>query len=84
MWSLPLTTPPPVLRGDVDRNGVINAADAMLIQQGLAAVPLPDPFTVLPHGDANCNGALDAADALIVLRFAVGLGNTGSCVNTTR
>lgn len=84
MWTLPLSTPAPVLRGDVDRNGVINAADALLIQQGLAAIPLPAPLTVMPQGDANCNGALDAADAFIVLRFAVGLGNTGSCVNTSR
>jgi len=84
VWSLPLATEPPVLRGDVDRNGIVNAADALLIQRGLAAITLPAPLTVLPHGDANCNAALDAADALIVLRFAVGLGSGGSCVNTTR
>ena len=84
VWNLPLATEPPVLRGDVDRNGIVNAADALLIQRGLTAITLPSPLTVLPHGDANCNGALDAADALIVLRFAVGLGSGGTCVNTAR
>lgn len=84
IWTLPLTTEPPVLRGDVDRNGIVNAADALLIQRGLTAVLLPAPLTVLPHGDANCNGALEAADALIVLRFSVGLGNQGACVGTLR
>jgi len=84
IWSLPLSTEPPVLRGDIDRNGLVNAADALLIQRGLANISLPSPLTILPQGDANCNGALDAADALIVLKFAVGLGTGGSCVNTAR
>ncbi|MCC6929130.1 MAG: hypothetical protein IT359_09090 [Gemmatimonadaceae bacterium] len=84
IWSLPLTSEPPVLRGDVDRNGLVNAADALLIQRGLAAIPLPSPLTVLPHGDANCSGALDATDPLIVLRYAVGLGTQGTCVSTSR
>lgn len=84
IWTLALTSEPPVLRGDVDRSGIVNAADALLIQRGLAAIQLPSPLTVMPHGDANCNGALDAADALIVLRFAVGLGTQGTCVNSAR
>ena len=84
IWTLPLITEPPILRGDVDRNGIVNAADALLIQRGLAAIQLPSPLTVMPHGDANCNGALDASDALIVLRFAVGLGDQGTCVNSAR
>ncbi len=84
MWSLPLASPPPVLRGDVDRNGIVNAADALLMQRGLAAIPLPAPLTLQPQGDANCNGALDAADVLVVLRFSVGLGTGGTCVNSTR
>ncbi len=84
IWSLPLATEPPVLRGDVNRDGVVNAADALLIQQGLAQVRLPAGLTVMPYGDANCNGALDAADALIVLRFAVALGTGGTCVNTAQ
>ncbi|MEP7381329.1 MAG: dockerin type I domain-containing protein [Gemmatimonadota bacterium] len=84
IWSLPLSSEPPVLRGDVDRNGLVNAADALLIQRGLANISLPSPLTILPHGDANCNGALDAADALIVLKFAVGLGTAGTCVNSAR
>lgn len=84
MWSLALATQPPTLRGDVDRNGIVNASDALLIQRGLAAIPIPSPLTLMPQGDANCNGALDAADALVVLRFAVGLGNGGTCVNSSR
>lgn len=84
IWSLPLATEPPVLRGDVDRNGLVNAADALAIQQALAQVRLPQSYRTMPNGDANCNGALDAADALVVLRFSVGLGTGGTCVNSAQ
>ncbi len=73
-----------VLRGDVNRNGVVNAADALLIQQALIGLPMPTGLTISPHGDANCDGKVDAADALIVLRAAVGLTSAGACVGTIR
>jgi photosystem II stability/assembly factor-like uncharacterized protein len=82
-WTLALTVPAPVLRGDINRDGVVNAADALLAQQALAAIPLPAPFTPLPAGDANCNGVLDLTDAVVILRFAAGLGNGGFCVGGT-
>jgi hypothetical protein len=84
IWTYPLSTPAGVLRGDVDRNGIVNAADALLVQQTLAGIRVPSQLTAMPHGDANCSGSLDAADALIILRFAVGLGTGGSCVNTVQ
>lgn len=84
LFSFNLSNPAAVLRGDVNRDGAVNAFDALLIQQALLGVPLPTGQTSLPHGDTNCNGRLEAADALITLRAAVGLVTTGSCAGTIR
>jgi photosystem II stability/assembly factor-like uncharacterized protein len=73
-----------VLRGDVNRDGAVNAFDALLTQQALLGQPLASPFTPLPHGDTNCNGSLEVSDALITLRASVGLTTAGSCAGTTR
>lgn len=73
-----------VLRGDVNRDGAVNAADALLIQQALIGMPLAAGLTISPHGDANCDGRIDALDALIVLRAAVGTPTAGACVGTSR
>ncbi len=76
-----------VLRGDVDRDGDVDANDALLIQRALVGRPLGAdqqgvPFVALPRGDANCNGTLEALDALLTLRHAVGLPVAG-CVGTS-
>jgi photosystem II stability/assembly factor-like uncharacterized protein len=84
LFSYSLANPAAVLRGDVNRDGVVNAFDALLIQQALVGLQLPSGFTSLPHGDTNCNGKLEAADALITLRAAVGLTTAGACVGTNR
>ncbi len=84
LFSYSLANPAAVLRGDVNRDGVVNAFDALLIQQALIGLQLPSGFTALPHGDTNCNGKLEAADVLITLRAAVGLTTTGACVGTNR
>ena len=73
-----------VLRGDVNRDGVVNAFDALLIQQAVLGISLPSPYTSLPHGDTNCNNTLEAADVLIALRAAVGLSTATSCAGTIR
>ena len=84
LFSYSLASPTAVLRGDVNRDGVVNAFDALLIQQALLGLQLPLGFTSMPHGDTNCNGKLEVADALITLRAAVGLTTAGACVGTNR
>ncbi len=84
LFTYSLDNPAAVLRGDVDKNGTVNAFDALLIQQALLGSQLPSGLTSLPRGDSNCNTRLEAADALIVLRAAVGLTTVGACVGTVR
>jgi hypothetical protein len=72
-----------VLRGDVNSDGRIDAFDALLVQQALAAAA-PANTPIFPRGDANCNGSIDAADLVLVLRAAVGLPNGTACVGTVR
>jgi len=82
MFQVSLANPTAVLRGDVDRDATVNAADALLVLQSMVGTALPAPLTPMPHGDANCNGKLETTDALIILRAAVGLTTTGACVGT--
>ena len=73
----------PVLRGDVNADGTLNAFDALLIQQSLVGT-LPVSTVIYPRGDANCNFAIQSADVVYVLRTAVGLASPGVCVNTVK
>lgn len=82
IWATVIVTGPGVLRGDVDRNGSVNAFDAALVQQALTGARPSVSQSPLPNGDANCNGVLDSGDVLAILQFAVGTGN--GCVSTVR
>ncbi|MDQ6770168.1 MAG: hypothetical protein M3Z54_09290, partial [Gemmatimonadota bacterium] len=73
----------PVLRGDVNGDGKLDAFDALLIQQALVG-SLPVSTVVYPRGDADCNFAIQSADVVYVLRTAVGLSSPGVCVNTVK
>jgi hypothetical protein len=73
----------PVLRGDVNADGKVDAFDALLIQQALVGT-LPVSTSVYPRGDADCNFAIQSADVVYVLRTAVGLSSPGVCVNTVK
>jgi photosystem II stability/assembly factor-like uncharacterized protein len=84
MFTYLLSTPVAVLRGDVNRDGKVDAFDALLIQTALLGGALSGGLTPLPHGDTNCNGTLEAADLLITLRAAVGLTSAGACVGLTK
>jgi photosystem II stability/assembly factor-like uncharacterized protein len=84
LWKFSLASSTAVMRGDVNRDGVVNAFDALLTQQALVGMALTAPLTALPHGDSNCNSTLELADAMITLRAAVGLTTTGSCAGTIR
>ena len=84
LWGLNIGAQSTVLRGDVDQNGVVNPADALLIQQAVSGQTLSPSLTLFPYADANCDGVVSVADAVLVLRFSV-QGNVGTaCVGTSR
>ena len=57
--------------GDVNRDGVVNASDALLVlKAAVGKAVLTDSETV--SGDMNRDGRLDATDALAILKKAVG------------
>ncbi len=80
IWAFDFTGSAPVLRGDVNADGVVNAADALIIQQALVGVQLQSSVRLFPAGDANCDGKLEILDALLVLQFAVGSAPASACV----
>ncbi len=83
MWAYQVGGQAAVLRGDVNADGKVDAADALIVQQALAAAASMSTV-VFPRGDANCNGAIDAADLVLILRAAVGLSTGSSCVGSIR
>jgi len=84
IYATTVSTGAAVLRGDVNRDGVVNAADALMAQQALAGSLPTSAGNPLPAADANCNGRLDVGDVLTMLQFAVGGAPSGSCVGTLR
>jgi hypothetical protein len=84
IWAFDFTTAATVLRGDVNGDNRVDAADALVIQQGLIGVQVSSAVSLFPAGDADCNGKLEVRDALLVVRFAVGDVVAGSCVGTRR
>ncbi len=80
IWAFDFTGNAAVLRGDVNADGVVDAADALLIQQALVGVQLPASVRLFPAGDANCDGKLEVLDALLVLQYAVGAAPPTACV----
>ena len=83
MWSMQIPSNA-VLRGDVDGNGVVNAADAQAILAATLGLPLPTGSHAIPNGDANCDGVVSAVDAEIVLAYVVGMPTGGACVGMVR
>jgi hypothetical protein len=83
MFAYNVTAPAGVLRGDVNADTRVDAADALLIQQALVSSAAVTT-AIFPRGDANCNGTLDSGDVVLVLRAAVSLPNGNACVGTVR
>jgi len=84
IWSYTFGSATAVLRGDVNVDGQVNAADALLIQQALVGAQVSATAQLFPNADANCDGKMEVLDALLVLRHAVGNAPAGSCVGTRR
>jgi len=62
------------IRGDVNRNSILDTGDATLILRYLVELPTPSEYLpILPIGDMNCNEMLDTGDATLILRDIVGL-----------
>jgi photosystem II stability/assembly factor-like uncharacterized protein len=76
--------PPEVLRGDVNGDGRVTAADAQIVLTAAVGLPVPAGMFPYPNGDANCDGATTALDAQIILSFVVGAPTTQFCVGTIR
>lgn len=61
--------------GDVDENGAVDMADALLVMR--CAMGLYSPTQdIITHGDMNGNGSLDIDDSLRILRMVMGLRGT--------
>ena len=73
-----------VLRGDVDLDGKVTAADAQLVLMAAVGLPLPAGLFAYPHGDANCDGVTTSLDAQIILSFVVGQPTSQFCVNSVK
>ena len=71
---------PPVVAGDADVNGTVNAADGMTVLRSLVQLPVPARANVRVGGDANCDGAVTVADAVILLQVDAGLIPAANCV----
>ena len=76
--SVPTDTPEPAptstpsgLLGDVNRDGMVDAIDAALVLQFVAAF-----FDSISNGDVNEDGTTNSIDAALILQFTAGLVNS--------
>ena len=65
-------TEEPVLRGDVDGNGKVNATDARLALRIAAKLEKPTAEHI-KRGDLNGDGKITSKEARMILRFAAKL-----------
>ena len=61
--------------GDVDKNGIIDATDALIILKHAAQLEMLADELELNLADVDHNNIIDASDALIVLKIAAQLAN---------
>jgi len=68
---------PALLAGDMNCDGALNAADALVLlgqsANGSACTPPGDKIDGVAWGDVNCDGAADTMDSLALLRYLSGL-----------
>ena len=72
LQSLKPATPQVVL-GDLNGDGTVEVADAVVALQFAVGIGTPTPAQV-QAGDLNGDGSIDVADVLLILRLALGLG----------
>lgn len=60
------------VRGDVDGDGRVTAADARIVSDWLVGRPVPPGANVAVRGDVNGDGRVTAIDAAIIARAAAG------------
>jgi M6 family metalloprotease-like protein len=69
------------LRGDVNLDGKLTSADALLVLRSLVGLPGPGtPQIINPNGDTNCDGKVSAVDVQYILAKLVGLPVGAACV----
>lgn len=61
------------LWGDVDGDGVVTTADAVVISDYAVGLPVPNLSLVLARGDVNNDGVVNIKDAQQVARYVAGL-----------
>ena len=69
-------TPPPVMAGDVNDDGMVTIVDALMTAQcyvGLITCPSA------AASDVNCSGSTDIVDALMIAQYYVGLISSLGC-----
>ena len=64
--------PTPAIRGDMNRNGVLDTGDATILLRKVVGLEPTTPEDIT-MGDLNGNGVLDTGDATKILRMMVGL-----------
>jgi hypothetical protein len=65
--------PPPVLKGDINGDGVVNIADATIALRIAVGLQQATPEQ-LAAGDLDGSGSISIAEVTLILRAAVGLG----------
>lgn len=71
---------PGALRGDVNADGRLTSADALILLRGVVGIQPPAGSQLTPNGDANCNGKNEAIDVQYILAKLVGLNVGTACV----
>ena len=65
----------PMIFGDINRDGKVNAVDALLVLKISAKILSEANETQMYLGDVNGDGLLNATDALFILQKAAGIIN---------
>lgn len=72
-----IEAPPAGLKGDVNKDGAIKSADAILVLQFSAGLKTPDDYQKWA-ADINEDGQVNSRDAIVILRRAAGLAAPGA------
>ncbi|MBQ1907899.1 MAG: dockerin type I repeat-containing protein [Firmicutes bacterium] len=65
--------PPPLLPGDMDLDGEVDAADLTALARMVAGIEVPDDPQILAGADVNGDGIVDAKDLTALARFVAGI-----------